>query len=794
MGTSSSYASLFNVRNIEEVIGDLRLKEAGYSLHYAVDPHEIFAFCFPIRPERHEQRDINHVANDQIALSEIFYGEESSPLLMDAYFGEIEGLMQGLNSRLARAYSDTEEMINTFINEGDINAELFESDYIDVLANKLNILLAVVSGIYSLGVNRFQDIYNRIQTKGGFVSNKRTFFGSDNPSVFSRFLSDYTESQLSNLIFNEIIAISAAYKDDSAFRRNAKVDAIAIDQIVHLNKVLIKTEVQESIGKHVILYLSSARRTDFIFDSKKIDGYLPKLDNKIFSFHRTRSQILLGLVHKSDDTAQTIKKMEGLMEMVREFPTLRTQEPDFCSTCILDGKEPYICTSKTICERIKQIDNIVESKRQEVRNLGLATSLDRFKGFIEEKKETFDSKVKGQLQQRCLDILRKVDALQIKKIAQEKILSRQKLLLIQRLTADLWSRSHKGLIGVSGDFSYKEFLRDNRDSITGTAHYLPTKPKINNPIYFEIVQTIVEYYKTPPQGGQEKFAQLDRAFLSFFSIDQGIEDLILEHELVRSLLYLAFPSEQGDEIAYDHATRMLSMYSLIEQFPEVECEFHYVACWSARRLRRYKDAKHHAEKGLERYPNDPRFYHGRLITRIAKLSDDLLGKRIRFDKKNINPQIRQGLLDLSIKETINEVVSDGNRAIELYRALSNENEDVVSAILNSIAYMYALSSTQDSQSEADKELLTKARQYLDLLKQNLPPDHWSPNYPEYFHTQSFIEYYEALLLDRSQQFAQAKTKLDHSRRSIVEAIQLNTKQTYLDLRELIDKSIHRLGP
>lgn len=34
---------------IQTVIDDLRLVQAGYRLYYAVDPHEVFNFCFPLR-------------------------------------------------------------------------------------------------------------------------------------------------------------------------------------------------------------------------------------------------------------------------------------------------------------------------------------------------------------------------------------------------------------------------------------------------------------------------------------------------------------------------------------------------------------------------------------------------------------------------------------------------------------------------------------------------------------------------------------------------------------------------
>ena len=85
-------------------------------------------------------------------------------------------------------------------------------------------------------------------------------------------------------------------------------------------------------------------------------------------------------------------------------------------------------------------------------------------------------------------------------------------------------------------------------------------------------------------------------------------------------------------------------------------------------------------------------------------------------------------------------------------------------------------------------MLKEARQALNELKGWTRKDSWIPVYPEYFHTEAFLEYQEYLLGKLTNLKRESlKSKLEHAYREISAAVELfPTKETYNKLKELIE--------
>src|SRR5204863_10159809 len=138
------------------------------------------------------------------------------------------------------------------------------------------------------------------------------------------------------------------------------------------------------------------------------------------------------------------------------------------------------------------------------------------------------------------------------------------------------------------------------------------------PKYKEIVSLILNYFKTPPQGDEAKIELMNKAYGQYLDQEAVTTDLEAEHELTRCLLYLTLADIEGDQKAFHHATAMLNEPSVLAEVPDSEAEFRYIACWSARRLKNFSAATEQATTGIEKWPDDPRFYHGRSLSKLAE--------------------------------------------------------------------------------------------------------------------------------------------------------------------------------
>ena len=417
----SNYLKNLSADKIEEVIRDFELLDEGYKLHYAVDPHEMVDFCFPVIPENKSEHDINQIADDQIALNEIFFINQNPPLLLDAYFREVNGLMRYFANVFQEAY-DHAKWINTLIEEGELDKpEFAESENLKTVEEKFNVLLAVVYGIYSLGVKRFEEIYNKIDSKGGFVYRNRGFYNEKQASEFSEILNNYERTDIFTLIFNKIFEsrkqIPFVKSEIERLRQSSTRDAEAIDQICHLNRILIDKYRDNSNEKHLILYLSSAPRTETVFNDKFIIENLPSINSKPYSFYRTRSQVFFALVNQTGtDFKQSIVNLREIQKIILSMQKNEQKDKtkfNFCSNCVTDGFDNATCEHRFDCQEIKKydwvkkrIDERFEKRRQETLNIGLAGNLTRFQEFVANARNTLQSKPENSIQKRCIEILK----------------------------------------------------------------------------------------------------------------------------------------------------------------------------------------------------------------------------------------------------------------------------------------------------------------------------------------------------------------------------------------------------
>src|SRR6266498_2780637 len=381
-------------------------------------------------------------------------------------------------------------MVDAFIREGELGEIAREPKMEDddrvmsIISKKFNVILAVVMGIYSLGVKRFQSIYY-----------ERLLQVSGDPNLRAS-LKGYKSTDLVQNIFQFSVANGptlTSRSDEERMYRAFYNDARAIDRMVYMN-VRLQQAYHEDAKKppRLILYLSSASsgRTENIFARAIPKRALPVIDGRPYSFHRDRSQMFALLVHRSttNDLTESIENLGRVKESLLEVAELSKRKLfDFCSQCVLDGQTPEFCDRAEVCTAEQAMYKAIQERRTEVRNLGLTTALDNYKTLLK-------AKPKDESQEKLVEFFRYVFKREIRDVAAEKMLRQQQLVLMQCATSAMSSNPRT--------YVREEHLRAGRDFIVGTVQYLPIKPRVDAIKYQRILGLILRFYKTPPQGDE----------------------------------------------------------------------------------------------------------------------------------------------------------------------------------------------------------------------------------------------------------------------------------------------------
>jgi hypothetical protein len=190
-----------------------------------------------------------------------------------------------------------------------------------------------------------------------------------------------------------------------------------------------------------------------------------------------------------------------------------------------------------------------------------------------------------------------------------------------------------------------------------------------------------------------------------------------------------------------------------------------------------------AKEGIKKEPNDPRFFHGLCLAIYSWL----------MKKPNDSPP------------RLEEAIAATQTAISLYKTQStgNENDDVLAANYNNLAYFLAWSVelmqetaavSRDELAQQNREALAKAREALEGLKRLVDKSTWErTKHPEYFHTEAYLEYMEFTVASLTGDLAVGLRKLENANKEIEIALRLlaegPTKINYRALRDRIQRGL-----
>lgn len=754
---------------VDEVISDLTLVRDGARLFFAIDPSEIFDFCFPVSPTDGRAQHLDNpdiIADHQAALDDIFFERPEFPVLLPSYEPELFGLQRHLVAEMHNVHSGL-DLVETLLLHSDMPEGRFPdidtSEALLLVERAYNVLLAAMMGLYSTGITRFRKIL-----EGRLAIDTLYPVEEVDEEIITQILDGYQETSLVDHIC-ETLAKSRGKAQESEVRRAQReradrADARAIDHLLYLNDALGQAFRGERLSRrYLVLYLSSAPKTESIFQIPAVQERLPAFSDTPHLLWRTRDQVFAYVARRGAVAApveEVLKHLNALRELllkVEATPETRAE----CVSCVLNGRIPPAgCARADLCRSIYGLKQALLSDRQnESENLGLVSSIHRYSRLraVHSGKKSHQDLIAFFRQLMDSDTFleraaRRMADLHDLMVAQAEFAERVPMLLTEAVGA--------------GDLLSPEFYA-GRDAVTAVVQHLPISPIIHSKEYRDIIRLLVGYYTTLPKDRVAAADTLIQAYNDYMARDRRTSGHNPEHELVRCLLYMGFPNTTADALAFDHARRYADWYlQTVKGTAATAREYHYVAIWAGRRARNFDQVDKLVRRAIKEYPDDPRFYHGRALNTFAWLKD-----------------ARQAG---SCPHTLRNAIDDARRAVTLYEGQpeSQWRRDLVAVNYNNLARFY-------TQVEPRKPSdLYFARDYLEQLKGILDKGVWAPRYPEYFYTEALLELEEADLMEREGKAGDAVyEKLQNAAREIRIADELVKRHEYITLKERVQQRL-----
>lgn len=737
-------AAAFRVtqEQVDMLTRDLRMIEQGAALFVCFDPYEIINYCFPITPGvEYIEATIDEIADDQAALEFGLFSEDFRPILIDEYAAELDRYLQHLAFQADRAYQKA-----TLVQELERAAGLGTAggdqtrQYRDLeeVKDEFNISLAVTLGKLSLGLERLREVTARTRRRTEFDARIREALGS------------YKSGPVGQAIYEKLLAEIEKMESDPASKRrqmrNALVDATAIDRLLHANRVLA---ADTSSPRLILLYVSSAGRNRSIFSIPAVEAAMPVIDGQPYDIWRTREQLFVALMHKGterDSVLHWINRLSSWKEHHVRVPQLHNKlgrQPGVeCATseCILSGGTPPVsCKWLELCRVLNSDMGQIKAKRAEIKNLGLIASITTYTRVLESLQ-----KLQGDPSAQVKVVVAALASSDMRDLAMHQMQVENSMLLAKHeLRLAIADRQ----LEAEGQSSPLE-----DDGVTNLVQSLPRRPRLLDPECRDLADRLIRYYERPSLSVVEAAKFVEGMQREFAVLEARSPEGSGELELLRCLLYLAYPLRSGD-------ARVVSLTDQnCKKYPEQEVEFLYVGCWAARRMNRYAESILFADRGMGIDSNDARFHHGRSLSIYCWIASGVEG----------------------CSKVLQDAVNDALRAVELLESNRASDPEMLSACYNNIAY-FCLQSKP-----VEKSSLEMASKFFAKLVKLLPRAQWTPRYPEYFHTESVLLYHQYLgLKEGGAKEGTARPLLIRARAQLRKAMTVESCREYVELYDAL---------
>lgn len=721
------------------------LRHAGYNLHFVIDADLIGNYCFPkgiveeeTSPERRERLTDDYLADEQVTLHSVYTlnKKQDRVILFDEHYPEFKAM-------LFKAHKYSTSKVNLGFEYFNIKS-LSDIEFKDFLYDNFSKIIADVL----LKVNGLKKASNLFKEK------QIIFEANDFDNEVMK-----TATQVCRVSKrqSEILAIWTKVIGKH-LNPSKKRDAGVVDRILSINSYIQKNGNEED-KKHVFIYLTDSTITKPLFrklwESDDRFDY-PEINGKKVLFIRSIPQTFAYLIslkyHKHD-----VVDIEGTIENLKELR--KTSENVMF---VIEHAEKAIGINKKgetfetdifsndIFKNYKQLRNVFE-------NTGLLKSFTGLHNSIKsditdlnlfEIQEIFD-RMKREMS-TLLENLTTEHSEYLSKLYDEALFS----------TAFL-----KGLSLIKYSTTSLN-LSKGCDSVEGSYQHLPIflSFPIESGVYREHMNYLMLLILDRKNEKHLLSSQLSALVKKMEGYPLPMEEQV-EMKLLKAFILMIMPSFDG-ELPSTHiptnnssvndylAARWLAIIYNSNKLkhkdnPHLYSDLLYMLCWITRRIGEFGESISYANEGINLFPTDPRFYHGRFLACYSKYEE--LGNK----SDNAVADLYSMHEDLIIAQ-------------KLYRPFLLENfkgfnSDLMELRLqetfyNSSCYLLTLIANEHHIAKSNEKkinvILGDAREQLTNLKHLGTIVDWMP---EYYDTEAWLEYLESFYHeDKVNKIQQAK--------------------------------------
>ena len=805
-----SILSSLDDSDLREIYCDQILKLNGYKFTYIVDADDIAMYSHPF--QKKNDRDLGEVSDEQFVIEYLFNNGKNKVVILEDYFEELIRTRQYLSgainvSKLQALIRDYDNSLESLIdNLGSKEISKKDHEFLRQVLMYYSFLQSYASGNFK---NKLSKLNNLL------ASDSILFEGSPKNNNNTQFLRKHLSAYKYDRTLTKFLF------DQFQFPNKSKLNDInAILKTYHLTKSVLKKR-----HKHVYFFLSSDTEDIQTLRSKILnktyDHEQFRIENFYFTSYsliRSKKQIFASIIYESfpRDTNKAFLSFPGFKEELKGIIKK------------LDSKKGKSTLNKNFQESIVQNKELIE-------NIAI----------LQNTKNRKLSQKNNQEDQELLEtqnfLGKENDQRHLQKRSEEKI--RSFLLHVDRIVGQEFKRTNLKDWLRNTQFYLRlsvfeiEVLKDFLRGIESKKDNLYYVDRGDDPIEsifaafphlseFDFYRDSLHKLLSDCNNNLTIRKTKLREFLD--SLEMTDE---LNHQVLAFVLYLLLlvkykdPKRQysSNFFVFKRAKKIIQTYSNLDYdksnntksstilFKEGEkklADFYAIAAWAARRSRKYLFAYEYAQKGKSIFPSDPRFDFSLALTGYSWRYEFYTEGRYEWDCEDYFPE--------NSSPTKSSILDHCENAIFKFEALLNKNNhyfiENYLALLNHTSFCYSakfksiyeeacvMSETELRNTLSQKEvqnLLINSRNTLVKLKNTfmsnptIQKQAVFANYPEYVHTEVFLELYEICNTQVIKKIIN-QDKLEHALRDINYAIKSCDKTNRQGLKLRCQKLLERL--
>jgi len=726
-------------QEIDDLLFEYQLEEAGYKFHYFIDNYDISKYTFPFGLldtddfDDRQDRQVEVITDEQIAYDFLINHWRESLLLFNEHKEEVDDFIEKIKM-IEFAGMKT---VNSFEKQAEHFKEVSQgkpilSESLQEISSKINVSLLI-----SIALGSFTDSKKKLES---LKKNKLCYNIENNaeniPDNIKEILLECKPNEDADKIYEKLIL---SYEPEISLRRLLA----RYKKCLVFNKLLLLNNKAKSL-KHLFILVSSGKATNERLPQLADELELNiSIDGKKFNPIRSIQQIYLQLLLQ-----KSVNKQKELLQ-IKNYISLKEQ-----------NNSPFIK---------KTVDDIVLIINKE-KISALSNSYENSALLLNNYyRDIFDKSLKTELLQKenyqdiatwiskLLEISKKTNALE-----ELKATTLSKFEFVNDCNEKIKNAIKQIDRGEETLGAYSGY--DYVENIYHCIPYVFFKSEDND--FQQIISKIVELITTlnirPSVKSRQLIDSINKSNFNLFykplpNEGEKIIMLILSLMLKKSGNISDF--DDPNNLAYERVSDILKKNSISDGW---ESDFMYIKAWIGRRIRKFEESIEISKKEIKKKPLDPRFYHSLCLNYYC----------LYRENEEIITNLEQSIenCEKAYKIYLEKEEKENGLAIQT----------VIIALLNSLSYLKTIYFTKNK----NYDDIFSARNYLYKLKYR---DSNYLNIAEFAHT-------EALLCLQDYYVFGSDDMLKQSKEAIERAMYLNPKKKYFDLKneitELYQKTKH----